>query len=73
MKTKTASQSRIRNANENGSLIAEYFYDHEGKRIKKIVYNPTGNGHNESTYYMNTRPADFIQVVNTNGTIIYIY
>src|SRR3989338_10677948 len=39
--------------------------------------NPiTGNGHNESTYYMNTRPADFIQVINTNGTIInetYIY
>jgi len=36
----------------------------------------TGNSHNESTYYMNTRPADFIQVVNTNGTEInetYIY
>ena len=31
-----------------------------------------GNGHNESTYYLNTRPADFIQVINTNGTIIFI-
>jgi len=42
----------------------------------ETVYNPYGDGHNESTYYMNTRPADFIQVVNTNGTIIneaYIY
>src|SRR3990167_6514386 len=40
------------------------------------VYNITGDGHNESTYYMNTRPADFIQVINTNGTILnetYIY
>lgn len=42
----------------------------------EVVYNVSGTGHNESTYYMNTRPADFIQVVNTNGTIInetYIY
>ena len=50
--------------------------DHEGKRIKKIVYNIDSNGNNASTYYMNSRPADFIQVINTNGTIInetYIY
>jgi len=38
--------------------------------------NVSENSHNESTYYMNTRPADFIQVINTNGTILnetYIY
>src|SRR3990167_8674193 len=68
--------SKIRNTNATGTVIAEYLYDHEGNRIKKIVYNSNGDGHNESTYYMNTRPADFIQVINTNGTIInetYIY
>lgn len=68
--------SRIRDTNSTGVILADYFYDHEGNRILKTVFNPTGNGHNESTYYMNTRPADFIQVINTNGTIInetYIY
>lgn len=68
--------SKIKSNNATGVLLAEYFYDHEGKRVRKVVYNPYGNGHNESTYYMNTRPADFIQVINTNGTIInetYIY
>src|SRR3989344_4725992 len=68
--------SKIRNTNATGTVIAEYLYDHEGNRIKKIVYNSNGDGHNESTYYMNTRPADFIQVINTNGTILnetYIY
>lgn len=38
--------------------------------------NIDSNDNNASTHYMNTRPADFIQVVNTNGTIInetYIY
>ena len=57
-------------------LLATYFYDHEGKRIKKTVFNVSGTNHNESTYCMNSRPADFIQVINTNGTIInetYIY
>ena len=68
--------SKIRNTDATGTIIAEYLYDHEGNRIKKIVYNANGDGHNESTYYMNTRPADFIQVINTNGTILnetYIY
>ncbi|MBS3083598.1 RHS repeat-associated core domain-containing protein [Candidatus Pacearchaeota archaeon] len=68
--------SKIRSTNATGSVLAEYFYDHEGKRVLKRAYNVTGNGHNESTYYLNTRPADFIQVINTNGTIInetYIY
>lgn len=68
--------SRIRNVSSTGIILAEYFYDHEGNRIKKIVYGVNSQGHNESTYYMNTRPADFIQVVNTNGTVInetYIY
>ena len=43
---------------------------------EEINLDVGGNGHNESTYYMNSRPADFIQVVNTNGTEInetYIY
>jgi RHS repeat-associated protein len=60
----------------SGTIISEYFYDHEGNRIRKVVYNVSGDGNNESTYYLNTRPADFIQVVNTNGSIInetYIY
>src|SRR3989344_1174736 len=69
-------QKDTSNSQAYENTIAEYFYDHEGKRIKKIVYNVRRDGHNESTYYMNTRPADFIQVINTNGTIInetYIY
>ena len=68
--------SKIRTSNATGTLVAEYFYDHEGKRILKKVYNVDAQGNNESTFYMNTRPADFIQVVNTNGTEInetYIY
>src|SRR3989338_4301572 len=64
--------SKIRTNNATGTTIAEYLYDHEGKRILKRVYNVSGNGHNESTYYMNTRPADFIQVINTNGTIVNV-
>jgi len=68
--------SKVRNTSSTGNIIAEYFYDHEGKRILKKTYNLYGDGHNESTYYLNTRPADFIEVRNTNGTIInetYIY
>ena len=31
----------VRQNNIGGSLIAEYFYDHEGIRIKKIEYHCT--------------------------------
>lgn len=51
----------IRKGNITGSLITEFFYDHEGKRVKKIEY---GNVTNTTTYYIG---ENFIQVVNKTG------
>src|SRR3989344_305160 len=50
----------VRQNNIGGSLIAEYFYDHEGIRIKKIEYGIT----NTTTYYID---ENFIQIVNSTG------
>ena len=40
-------QKDTSNSQAYENTIAEYFYDHEGKRIKKIVYNVRRDGHNE--------------------------
>ncbi len=67
---------RLQEINSTGDVIADYFYDNNGKRLMKIKYNIDSQGNNKTTYYMNWRPADFIQTRYTNGTIInetYIY
>ncbi len=66
------------NYSTTGKPIARYWYDHEGQRIKKTVYGIDVQGNNLSSYYMNSRPADFIHNRITNGTIynetyIYLY
>lgn len=54
--------------NSNGSIIANYSYNHEGKRIKKVVYST-----NTTTYYLDK----FVQIVNSSGvyneTYYYYY
>ena len=56
-----------------GAVIAEYTYDHEGNRIKKIEYRNGNQSDNETTYYFNSRPADFVQVRNASGIFNYTY
>ena len=46
--------------NSNGNIVAEYFYDSNSNRIKKIEY--IGNN-NETTYYFD----NFVQIVNSSG------
>ncbi len=54
----------------SGLLIANYFYDDNGIRVKKIVY---GGGGNTTTYYF----ENFIQFINSSGvyneTYYYYY
>jgi len=59
---------RVRETNSTGNLTAEYFYDHEGNRIKKIEV--LDNGENQTTYYMG---GNFVQVVNSSGTFNSTY
>ncbi len=47
--------------------------DHEGKRIKKIEYRNGNSSDNETTYYSNSKPADFIQVRNASGIFNFTY
>jgi RHS repeat-associated protein len=42
-------------------LLAEYFYDQDGERIKKVTYDSESS---TTTYYL----GDLIRVVNSNGT-----
>ena len=44
----------------SGTLIAEYFYDYEGTRIKSIIYQ---GAENITVYYF----ENFIQIVNSSG------
>ena len=48
-------------ATSYGTLIAEYFYDYEGKRIKKIEYEGSLN---TTILYID---KNFIQVLNNSG------
>lgn len=59
--------STIRENNSTGNLIAKYFYDYEGNRIKKIEYGATQN---ITTYYIGD---EFIQVVNNSGSFNTTY
>jgi RHS repeat-associated protein len=52
----------IRNA-ENGQLIEQYVYDHNGDRKKKVTHH--GDGTTTSNYYMS---GNFVQTVNSSGT-----
>ena len=58
---------------DGGAVIAEYVYDHDGNRIKKIEYRNGNQSDNETTYYFNSRPADFVQVRNASGIFNYTY
>lgn len=57
----------IRESDENGAVLEQYFYDSSGNRIKKITYN---GAQNETTYYID---KSFVQVVNNSGTFNYTY
>lgn len=61
--------ARVREGGPDGEILAEFFYDHEGNRIKKIEYV---NGEEIKTYYAN---PNFVRVVNSTGQkdIIYVY
>jgi len=54
----------------DGSLVAEYWYDDSGVRVKSVVYS---GSENETTYYF----GDFVQIVNSSGvfneTYYYFY
>jgi RHS repeat-associated protein len=60
---------RVRTGNQYGAIISEYFYDHNGQRIKKVDYDTTGK--KTTTYYIGnyyeTQVADG-QVANTTYT-----
>ena len=61
----------LKNSN-NGNLIEEYTYDHNGNRKRKIIYN--NDGSNTTIYYVND---NFVQIVNSSGifneTYYYLY
>ena len=52
----------VRENSSSGELIAKYFYDPEGNRIKKIKHNTDGS--NTTTYYIG---ANFVQIINLSG------
>ncbi len=58
--------SSVRKKNATGNVIAEYRYDADGNRIKKVEYDYT-TGNNQTTYYISD---NFIQIRYTNGTIL---
>jgi len=58
---------RVRANDQNGAIIVEYSYDHEGNRIKKVEYNIDLQFNNRTTYYID---KSFIQIRITNGTVI---
>lgn len=59
---------KVREDNSNGRIIAEYFYDDTGNRIKKIEYPISGE--QIKTYYIN---RNFVRVVDSSGTHDTIY
>jgi len=58
------------NVSNGGILVAEYWYDDSGVRVKSVVYS---GGENETTYYFD----NFVQIVNSSGvyneTYYYYY
>jgi RHS repeat-associated protein len=55
------SLNQLVNVSQDGSLLARYFYDDQGTRVKKVQYEGSGN---ETTYYFD----NFVQIVNASGT-----
>lgn len=55
--------NQLESVNQSGSTVAEYFYDHAGRRFKRIEY-PSGGG-NITTYYLG---KEFETKVYSNGT-----
>lgn len=53
---------KVRESNAEGSILAQYYYDDEGSRIKKIEFNSDGT--NTTTYYMG---ENFVQIINNSG------
>ncbi len=62
--------NQLVNITDNVDLIAKYFYDSEGNRIKSIIYDDGGN---TTIYYFD----NFVQIVNSSGiyneTYFYYY
>ncbi len=58
--------NQLVNVTANGKLTAQYFYDDQGIRIKKIAYVA---GKNTTTYYFD----NFVQTVNSSGTFNETY
>ena len=56
---------RVRENNANGNIISEFFYDHEGNRLKKV--EPLIN---TTAYYVG---KNFVRIVNSSGTFDEVY
>ncbi len=54
---------RVRSPDSTGTILEEYAYDPNGKRIRKIKYLTAGG--NETTYYLG---ENFVRKVNSSGT-----
>jgi len=52
----------------SGEIIAQYFYDSRGNRIKKVEFHSDGS--NTTTYYIGT---NFVHVVNSSGVFNETY
>ncbi len=57
---------RVRQLNANGNIIAQYWYDADGNRIKKLLVSATGN---QSIYYI----GNFVQIRNSSGVFNTTY
>ena len=57
-------------SDEIGNKLAEYWYDHEGNRIKKIEFRGGNILDNETTYYPF---KEWVQVRNSSGVFNYTY
>ncbi len=56
------SLNQLVNVSRDNILIAQYYYDENGNRIKTVEYG--GNNSNITTYYF----GNFVQIVNSSGT-----
>ena len=59
---------RVREDNQNGNILEEYFYDHEENRVLKKVYE--SGQLTQEIYYID---KNFIQIVNSTGTFNEVY
>jgi len=59
---------RVREDNQNGNILEEYFYDHEGNRVLKKVYE--SGQVTQEIYYID---RNFVQIINSTGTFNEVY